>query len=220
MQQHVTRAWAPKHVMRVGNIFWGKNEGCLFVVYQEIWGKVRNVTKINIALHSFCIHYISNPWQPFRQNKAWISPCHSLVPLNGRARCLARCRFPLAWWRDPFPSLSFGGRLSNCGDNLSPLQCILRRDAAGGCGFLGQGLLHRAHASKGLMAGLEGQPGFEGTSRMGRTLVSGLSTHPHFCQIHTGLVLESDKLLQKHTGILWQGNVKNQAENSDKKHTV
>ena len=52
------------------------------------------------------------------------------------------------------------------------------------------------------MAGLEGQPGFEGTSRMGRTLVSGLSTHPHFCQIHTGLVLESDKLLQKHTGVL------------------
>ena len=162
--------------------------------------------KINIALHSFCIHYISNPWQPFRQNKAWISPCHSLVPLNGRARC----RFPLAWWRDPFPSFSFGGRFSNCWDNLSPLQCILRRDAVGGCGFLGQGLLHRAHASKGLMAGLEGQPGFEGTSRMGRTLVSGLSTHPHFCQIHTGLVLESDKLLQKHTGVLWQGNVKNQ----------
>ena len=153
---------------------------------------------------------LSNPWQPFRQNKAWIIPCRSLVPLNGRARCLARCRFPLAWWRDPFPSFSFGGRFSNCGDNLSPLQCILRRDAAGGCGFLGQGLLHRAHASKGLMAGLEGQPGFEGTSRMGRTLVSGLSTHPHFCQIHTGLVLESDKLLQKHTGVLWQGNVKNQ----------
>ena len=103
------------------------------------------------------------------------------------------------WHDDEIP---FHPYLSNCGDNLSPLQCILRRDAAGGCGFLGQGLLHRAHASKGLMAGLEGQPGFEGTSRMGRTLVSGLSTHPHFCQIHTGLVLESDKLLQKHTGVL------------------
>ena len=152
--------------MRVGNIFWGKNEGCLFVVYQEIWGKVRNVMKINIALHSFCIHYISNPWQPFRQNKAWISPCHSLVPLNGRARC----RFPLAWWRDPFPSFSFGGRFSNCGDNLSPLQCILRRDAAGGCGFLGQGLLHRAHASKGLMARAGGSARVRGHQPYGEDL--------------------------------------------------
>ena len=27
MQQHVTKAWAPKHVMRVENIFWGKMRG-------------------------------------------------------------------------------------------------------------------------------------------------------------------------------------------------
>ena len=50
MQQHVTRAWAPKHVLRVENKFREKWE-VLVVVWKEIWEKIKNV----MIISSYCI---------------------------------------------------------------------------------------------------------------------------------------------------------------------
>ena len=59
MQQHVTRAWAPKHVMRVENKFREKWE-VLVVVWKEIWEKIKNVMII-LRAPLVIILYLSHP---------------------------------------------------------------------------------------------------------------------------------------------------------------